>query len=262
MDVDSFGDVAFKPTLQIEDAQTQIHTLGASYVVPFKFFGKLARFDANLPYRDGRWEGLLQGNPASTERSGFADPRLRFSLNVAGTPAMDAAAMRKHFAAKPTNTQVGLALGVTLPLGQYDSARLINLGQNRYVFQPQVGAVHSRGPWSYELTASAFIFGDNTDFYNGSTFSQETLFGLQVHIIRRLQQRAWVSASFGQGLGGESAVDQVTSVKDVENRAYALSFGFPLAKNQSVKMAYIRSETHRFTGADLNTLAISWSMLY
>jgi len=258
----SFGDVAFDPALQIEGAQAQINTVGASYVVPFNAFGKLARFDTLLPYQTGRWEGLLQGNPASTERSGLGDPQFRLSLNIAGTPAMDGATMRKHLATQPVNTQVGIALAVSVPLGQYDKTRLLNLGRNRYTVQPQFGILHNRGLWSYELTGSAFVFTDNKAFYNGNTFSQKTLLGLQAHIIRRFNTGHWLSASYGQGLGGESSVNGVASDDDTENRAYALSLGIPLAKKQSIKVVFIHSETHRYTGADLQTVALAWSILY
>ncbi len=45
-----FGDVFFDPLLQVENAEVEVDTLGISYVRSFSLAGKLARFDALLPW--------------------------------------------------------------------------------------------------------------------------------------------------------------------------------------------------------------------
>ena len=70
---------------------------------------------------------------------------------------------------------VGAAIAVGLPLGQYTSERLINLGTNRWTIRPQIGVVHSRGPWSFELTGSVFFYTDNSEFWMDTQLEQEPL---------------------------------------------------------------------------------------
>ena len=80
-------DILLDPTLQIENASAEIHTTAFSYVRALDVFGKSGRIDLMIPYSTGRWEGLLEGQPASTRRSGFNDPRVRFAVNLLGSPA-------------------------------------------------------------------------------------------------------------------------------------------------------------------------------
>jgi len=86
------------------------------------------------------------------------------SVNFLGAPALKGKAYQAFRASHPVNTVVGAALAVTLPFGAYNNERLLNLGQNRLIFRPQIGVVHTRGHWSYELTGSVFLFGDNDKF--------------------------------------------------------------------------------------------------
>ena len=80
-------------------------------------------------------------------------------------------------------TILGVALEVTVPVGEYHEEKLINLGTNRWTFRPQIGVVHSWGKWAAELTGSAFFFTDNDDFYQNTAREQDPLLALQGHLI-------------------------------------------------------------------------------
>jgi hypothetical protein len=62
------GDIFFNPVLRIEDATLDLQTAAVSHIRSFELFGKSARFDLLQTYQSGRWRGLLDGAPASTER--------------------------------------------------------------------------------------------------------------------------------------------------------------------------------------------------
>ena len=132
-------DIYFSPTLEIEDASGDMHTVAFSYTRALDVFGKSGRVDVLLPYSNGRWEGLLEGEPASTRRSGFNDPRVRFAVNLYGSPAQRGAEFQRF----KVNTIVGAAVEITAPLGEYQDDKLINLGQNRWRIRPQLGVVHN-----------------------------------------------------------------------------------------------------------------------
>ncbi len=80
------GDIFFDPVLLIEDAKFDMEAAGLVYVRSFSVAGKSARVDFSLPYRAGRWEGTLDGEPVHLRRRGFADPRIRFSMLLYGGP--------------------------------------------------------------------------------------------------------------------------------------------------------------------------------
>lgn len=256
------GDLQFDPVLEISGATVESHTVVAGYSRWFAMGETTARFDAILPYGHSRWEGLLSGAPASVSREGFGDPWVRLSVNLVGAPAVDAQGYREYHAGERVHTVAGVALGVKLPLGQYDKDRLLNIGANRFVFRPQAGVVHRRGPWSYELTGSAFLYTDNTDFFGGRTLSQDPMGALQGHVVRTFPNRMWASASAGYSWGGETRVDGVS--KD-DSRSYvlsALSVGMPVGDSQALKVVYTRGDTKQLVGVDANTLVVSWSLRF
>jgi len=245
------GDDAFDPVLLIEDAEVGGHTAGISYVRSFSIAGKLARLDLAVPWQNLKWTGLLDGAPAEAKRVGLADPTVRLSMILAGGPPDPAAS---------SNTVFGAAVAISVPLGEYLDDKLLNLGQNRVVIRPQIGVLHTRRKWSYELTGSTFLFGDNDEFFGGSTLKQDPLYALQTHLIRTFNKPGyWAALSAGYAWNGESTVNG--DRKDDSRRLFlsALSIGMPVGKRQGIKFAYVRSRTNTNKGADTDSLAIAWS---
>jgi len=252
------GDVLFDPVLQIEDATVNINTVLATYLRSFDWSGKTARVDIRVPYQKATWEGLLDGSPAKVVREGLADPRIRLSMNFIGAPALKGKALQAYRASHTTNTVVGAALAVTLPLGEYKEDKLLNLGQNRFRIRPQIGAVHTRGPWSFELTGSAFFYTDNNEFWNGSKREQDPLFALQTHIIRSFQKGIWASVSVGAVRAGQSTINGEKKDDAKDDFLYALSAGLPVSRTSSIKIAYARGRTHKDVGSDADNIAVGY----
>ena len=94
---------------------------------------------------DGTWKGTLAGAPAQLSREGWADPIVRFGVNLYGAPALNGKAFAEYRAEHERQTIVGAAVLVQVPLGQYFDDKLINLGTNRFTIRPQLGMVHNRG---------------------------------------------------------------------------------------------------------------------
>lgn len=250
------GDIYVDPVLEIEDADVSGHVVGVSYVRSFAIANKLARFDATVPWQDMRWSGLLNGDPATRERTGLADPVFRLSMILAGASASPKAAEEK----KASSTVFGAAVAVSVPLGDYQSDKLLNLGKNRYFVRPQLGLLHTRGKWSYELTGSVFLFSDNDDFFGGKLREQDPLYALQGHVIRVFDRPGyWAALSTGYGWKGESSVDGVRKDDSYKLWLSSLAFGMPIGKNQGVKFAYLRKRTKTNKGADIDSLSIGWS---
>lgn len=253
------GDIFVDPVLEIEDANTQVLGFGGVYLRSFDFFGKSARFDLRVPYVNGRWEGILQGRQASTRRQGFGDPRLRVSVLLWGGPALS----KKEFAQAPkSNTIVGAAFSLGLPWGEYEPERLINIGNNRMVFRPQLGVTHTRGKWTYELTGSAFIYGDNDEFSGDRRLKQDPIWAIQGHVIYTFRPGLWASFSSAYGAGGESSVDGVSRNNKVGNWLTSLAVGIPINRQQGMKLTWLRTRTQEPVGIDLDSLAISWQFVF
>ena len=256
------GDLQFDPVLEIEDATVESHTVVTSYIRSFGLFGKSARFDFNVPYTTSLWEGQLSGAPASRRQTGFGDPWLRLSVNLLGAPALSGKAYQEYRAENQVNTILGVALGVSLPLGRYEPDKLLNLGQNRFVFRPQIGVLHSRGPWAFELSASAFLYTDNDDFFDGSTLEQDPTFAAQAHVIYTFSRHWWASGSFGYNGGGKSSVNDVSKEDGRIGLLAALSVGYTLTETQALKVVYIHGDARRRVGADTSSVLATWSIRF
>lgn len=255
------GHIAFDPVVEIENAAIKQNALALQYVRPFKLGKKLARLDVLIPYAIAHWDGLLNGIPASVNRSGFADPRLRLSVNIIGPSAMEPKELHEFLVAHPVFTVIGVSLAVSFPIGEYYNDKLLNLGQNRFIFRPQAGFTHTWGNWSYELTGSVFIYTNNNDFFNASVRKQDPVFAMQTHLIRRFNNNIWGSLSLGTGLAGQSIINNQPK-DEQENIMGALSIGFPILKQQGFKLVYIRSQTLTDVGGDTNTFGAVWSIIF
>lgn len=252
------GDIFFDPVLRIEDATASINTVSATYLRSFDWSGKTARLDVRMPYQKAVWKGILDGSPAKAVREGVDDPRIRLSVNFIGAPALKGKEYQAYRASHTTNTVVGAALAVTLPLGQYKEDKLLNLGQNRFIIRPQIGAVHTRGPWSFELTGSVFFYTDNDEFFNGNKLEQKPLLALQTHIIRSFRRGIWASLSAGAVRAGETTINGEQKKDTKEDFLYALSAGLPVTRTASVKIAYVRGRTGTNLGSDTDNIGIGF----
>ena len=256
------GKIYADPVLRITDAKVESRTFLLSYLYAFDLLGQSARVDVHLPQRETRWRGQLDGEWRSVGRSGPGDPRVRLSVNLLGGPALGGTAFRAYTAAHPVNTVVGAALAVTLPVGEYLKDKLLNLGENRFVIRPELGIVHTRGPWSWELTGSAYLFTDNDAFRGDHQRTQDPLYALQTHLVRTFTPGWWISLSADYADGGESRVDGIRKHDRRGDLLYGVSLGLPINRHSSVKIAYVGSRTQEVIGADTENLAISFSFRF
>lgn len=253
------GDIDFDPTLRLEDAKVDLHTAAVGYARYLPVFGTTARIDVQLPFQCGEWDGLLEGERRSTSRAGMADPLLRFSINLAGAPALHPEEFMEFRKEHPVRTALGAALEVRLPLGEYKESKFINLGANRFTIAPQVGVLHTRGRWSVELTASTFFYTNNDDFFDGNRLQQDPLMAAQVHVVKTFEWGPWVSAGVAYGWFGESSLNGERLGDDKSKLLYGAAVGVPIGKKQSVRVGYIRGDSLTNVGSDTHTVFVGWA---
>jgi len=255
---DSF--VYFSPFWKITNTSARINSYAVNALHSFDLAGKSARVSFLLPFVSGRWEGDVDNEFEVVHRNGFSDPRFRFSVNLYGAPALKGKEYAQYRAEHTTNTVVGASVAVSVPLGQYYEDELINISGNRWVVRPQIGVVHSRGPWSFELTGSVFLFTDNKNFVDNARLEQRTLYSAQAHVIYDFKPGLWASLSTGYGVKGRVYLEGEKTAFEVDNWLWAASFGFPIGKSQSVKVTWLSGRTQNDVGRDADNLLIAWSI--
>ena len=254
----STGDVIFDPSLPISDvsAEIQAATLGLGRTFPLA--GRLGQIAAVLPYSWGTVEGKVFERAGSVHRSGLADLRMRFAVNLVGARAMKP----REFATRKRTTIVGASLAVVAPSGQYDPHKLINLGSHRWAFKPEVGLSHPFRHWDLDVYGGAWFFTDNTDYFpGGARRSQSPIGVLQGHASYSFMQRGWVALDATWYGGGAASVDHGPSIGRQNNARYGATLAWPLGRRQSIKASYAAGAVVR-SGSDFRTLSVAWQMLW
>ena len=250
----NWGDVAFDPAAPIDEASSRINTTAVSVTRAFSFAGRSANASAVLPVVGGRMEGLFLGQPAEAERFGVGDPRFRLAVNLHGAPAMTPQA----YVAYRQGTIVGVSLSVVPPLGQYDSARLFNIGTNRWSFKPELGLSKTFDRWVVEMMAGMWLFTDNDDFVGGRTREQDPITAVQVHVTYRFRRNVWLAADANYFTGGRTTLSGVRNVDLQRNSRIGATFSSALDNHQAIRMS-VSQGAYTTIGADFLSLAVAYN---
>ncbi len=257
------GTIALDPVLRIQNGQFDLNTVAVKYIHSFALLDKSARVEVAQPYAIGHWSGLLDGRPAAVNRSGLDDTSLRFAVNLFGAPPLKGQEFADYRASKADKeTIVGFGFGLQLPTGQYYSDKLINLGDNRYTFRPQMGAEHNWGKWAAEFTVQGWFYTDNTDFYNGRKLTQDPVYTGDASVIYTFRPGLWAAGSIGYAGGGTTSVNGRTNNNDQSSIGFGFSVGLPISHTVGVKLYYLGSRTQVGTGVDSDTYAIALSVMF
>jgi len=249
----SDGRIAFDPSLPVADAKFHSNTGILAYARSLDAWGNSAKFDMVLPYSTFSGHALVSGQEKTREMSGLGDPRFRFSVNFYGAPALSL----KEFAGYRQDLIIGASLQVTAPLGQYDDSKLINLGNNRWSFKPELGVSKAWDAWTVEVAPSATFYTDNTDFNQGSRFAQAPIYAMQGHVIYGFPSGVWLGVDGTWYSGGRTTTNGVQSNNLQTNTRAGLTLALPVDRYNSVKL-YASSGTSTRTGTEFSVIGVAW----
>ncbi len=247
------GGVATDPALPIENTEVEVHTAFLAYARSLNILGKSAKFNVILPYADAVGSARVQGQFRDRKVSGLADPRFNFSFNFFGAPALSL----KEFASYRQNTIIGASLDVTVPGGQYDADKLLNLGTNRWSVKPELGISKRMGQVTLELAGGVRFFTDNEDFLDGKIRSQDPIYSVQGHLIYNFGHNIWAAADATFYTGGQTRVDGEKDNDSLENSRVGATLSLPVNRHNSLKLFYSTGVSVR-TGSDFETAGIAW----
>jgi hypothetical protein len=197
----------------------------------------------------------------SAHRSGLFDSVYRFSVNLAGGPAMTLPEMRQW----RQKTLVGASVKVIAPTGQYDPAKLINLGGNRWAFKPEVGVSRRWGHWVLDGYGAVWFFTKNPEFFSRNAFfagtraqTQDPIAAFETHLSYDIRPRFWVSLDGNFWHGGRTSLDGVENPATLQKASrIGITASFPLTRNQAVKVGFADGAYVRF-GGDYRIVSVSW----
>jgi hypothetical protein len=250
--------VLVDPNLQIEEVNATLYAATMGMGRTFDLAGRQALVTGAVPYVWGHVSGRVAEQRAQIHRSGLTDLRIRLAVNLYGNPARSP----KDFARFRKRTLiVGTSLTVAAPSGQYDSAKLINLGTNRWAIKPELGISYPVKGFDLDAYCGVWLFSANPDFFPGRrNRKQDPVTTIQGHASYTFRARLWLAADITWYNGGSASVNGVSSEAQNNSRA-GVTLSVPMGSHQSVKIAYSTGTTSRI-GTDFDTVGIVWQFAW
>ena len=249
----SHGGLSLDPSIPLTNARLDTSVVVLAYARVLDLWGVSGKFDVIVPYASLSGSGEYAGAPVQRSIDGFANSAFRLSANLYGAPALT----MDQFALYRQDLIIGASLQVSAPTSQYDPSRLLNIGTNRWSFKPEVGISQALGRWTLEGQGAVTLYTDNTDFFGGSTRSQDPLYSVQGHVIYSFQSGTWTSFDVTYFTGGRSTIDGLLSNDLQQNWRVGATLALPIDRQHSVKL-YASSGVSARTGNNFDLLGVAW----
>jgi len=255
------GDVVFDQLVSDSTATGSISTGIFTYFHTLGFFGRSANINASIPYSTAQFQRTVSGVEDKVHRSGVAPAVVRLSVNLKGGPAMTL----KEFAQWKQETLMGVSLTVTTAAGQYDPARLLNIGANRWALRPELGVSRRSGKWVFDVYGSVCFFTANHDFHSNAsgfvgpnTQTQQPIGAIETHLSYDVKPRLWLSVDGNYWYGGKTALNGAPNVNTVQaNSRLGTTVSLPIGTHHSLKFSYSGGTYIRF-GGDYQDFSVAW----
>jgi len=247
------GGLAFDSSVPITDPNLVTSSAVVGYARALDVWGKSGKFDVIVPYTWLSGSAEYQGNPVQRQVNGFGDPLVRLSINFFGAPALTL----PEFKSYEQDVIVGASFQMSVPAGQYDDAKLINLGAHRWYFKPEFGVSKALGQWTFEGKAAVTIFTTNNDFFNGNQRSQDPLYSVQVNAIYNFPYGIWGSLDATYFAGGRTTLNGTLNSDLQQNWRAGATLAFPVDVRNSIKL-YASTGLFARTGNSYDLVGIVW----
>lgn len=149
---------------------------------------------------------------------------------------------------------------MSAPFSQHDPSRLVSIGTNRWAFKPEVGVSKAVDRWTLETKAAVTLYTDNTNFFGGSTRSQDLVLSWQGHVAYDLGRGAWASFDVTYFTGARTTIDGTLKNDLQQNWRIGGTVAVPVNARNSVKF-YASSGVSARTGNNFDLVGLVWQHL-
>lgn len=240
------GNQSFAPGTIVRGSELDVNVAALQYVRTFDLNGNSFAPFMVLSY--GRIDGALAlaGPPPTVltgEQAGLFDLQLGLVYGFLGSPALNSPA---EYAAHKPGLQMGVLVKAFLPVGSYDSGRVLNTGGNRYALQLGLPTTLAMGSSfldpnfsTIEVLPSVTFFGDNDDPVGGAvTSGQDPLFAVEAHFTRNFGRSFWASLDALYEYGGETQTNGVDNDDRQEAFSLGVSVNYTLPSGVNLQASY------------------------
>jgi hypothetical protein len=249
----SDGGLATEAASPMQDAQLTMPTGIVAYARSLDVWGKSGKIDVVVPYSHISGSATVAGQTRERDVTGLNDPRVRFSVNFHGAPALSL----QEFAGYRQDLIIGASMQVSVPIGQYDEEKLVNLGNNRWFVKPDFGISKAWGPFSLECSTGVFIFSRNDDYFGGRRLDQNPVSTTQIHATYNLGRGIWAAVSGTYDYGGRTKIDGLRGEEIDSNSRLGATLALPVNRNNSIKL-FASTSIRTSRGSEFDLLGVIW----
>ena len=204
---------------------------------------------------------VVPGSTLSQSTSGSIDPSVQLDVNLFGTPPLKSTVDLLNY--EPTWTIDAAAL-LALPVGEYDSDKLVNMGQNRWWGRFALPIKYHFGVFapgymsSFELTPSVWIFAENDDFL-GQSLENDPLLQLEAHLTHDFTRTFFGSLDLLYRGGFQSEINGVEAGEKLDIGDLGFTLNFQASDNLFVRTTY---SSNVFGDDNLDSSIIRLQLVY
>jgi len=247
------GSVLADPSLPVSNVKATVDTAVLAYSRIIDCWGQSGSLALVLPYAWATASGDVFEQSRTVDRTGLADLTMRASVNLFGAPALS----MEQFPGYHQDIIVGVDLVVTAPSGQYIASKLVNIGTNRWSFEPGLGVSKAVRQWTLELDSGVTFFTDNDEFFGNNVRRQDPLFSVQGHAIYNFNRKLWAALDATYYTGGRTSVNGNLNSDLLRNSRWGVTFADSITRHNSIKLYYNSGLAER-SGTDFKVYGIAW----
>ncbi len=251
------GGVDFNGTIPITGATGTYGIPIFSYYHSFGILGRSANVAGGLPYAVGHFQGTVLGSQMEIYRSGLMDTSFRLSVNLKGGPTMSP----PRFAKWKQKTLLGASLKVIVPTGQYDGAKLVNWGINRWAFKPEFGYSQRWGRTMLDAYAGAWFYTKNPASYSVPVPKPQTeapVGAFEGHLSYDVKPRLWFSLDGNLWFGGVTSLSGVQNLKTRQTGSrVGVTGSYRVSRHQTLKLSYSNG-IYLLFGGNYQNVSVAW----
>jgi len=211
----------------------------AGYARALDMSGRAVTVSVLFPMGSLSGQGIVAGKALVQSASGFGDPMVQCGLNVVGPKAMKTIPDVLRYEPR---LSIDVIASLAVPVGEYNNAEPLNIGQNRWYGRIGAPVVWQIGGWApesrttLEFLPALWVFGDNGDFV-GKTMKTDPLFQLEGHLTHNFAKGFWGSIDGAWYTGGKATIDEVPGAK-LNNAGLSFTAGVLINDNAQLTVAY------------------------
>jgi hypothetical protein len=254
LNMQASGALQFDPGLYLyPNSDTEANVMIASWATHFTLFNSPSTFSVNLVGGsvDATVDtgaippeflppGVEPGGFFSQSTSGFGDPSMQLTMNLFGTPPLISTVDLLNY--EPTWTlDAAVMLGV--PIGQYESDQVVNMGLNRvygrvaFPFKVHFGPFTPGYMTSLEFTPSVWLFAENDDFL-GQELDNDPMVQFEGHLTHDFTPTFFASLDLLYRSGFQSKIDGVEAGDELNIGNIGFTFNFQVTDNVALRAGY------------------------